>query len=166
MSDQGPNPLRILWNFLGTIGGVISLASLAEDWFSKALKWKGFIAQVVQAYQSIVHPVAELLFGWLPCQWPLIVGDYLVLGLLYSASHVRGMEPPSRSYLSEWRARGWSITQYYLYELLFGISIAAVWPIAAFLHFVQYGNPTDPEDDTRASKRRIAFWLVSISTLR
>ena len=90
-SGKSSNPVGTLWNVLGTIGGIISLSTFAEDLFEKALHWKGFIANVIDAYRSIVNPVADFLFGWLPFALPFLVTNYLILGMLISASVGRGI---------------------------------------------------------------------------
>ncbi len=89
MEKGNGNPLRAAWNFLGTIGGIISLSSLAEDWVVKGGKWRGFIADLVEAYRSLVNPVFETLFDWLPWNWSIAVGDYLVVGVLLSSSYAK-----------------------------------------------------------------------------
>lgn len=78
------NPLTTLWNWLGTVGGVISLSSMAEEWASGFFKWGGFINSVIEAYRSVIEPI----FSFFPIsQW---LGDYLVIGLLFSVSLLKG----------------------------------------------------------------------------
>lgn len=80
------NPLKWLWNLFGTIGGVISLSSMVQTWFDALLKWKGFIASIIESYRSIVEPAMDFLFGWLPFVVPYWMGDYLIVGTIISLS--------------------------------------------------------------------------------
>ena len=89
------NPLRILWNTIGTVGGIISLSSMVDSWLDDLLKWKGFISSIIQSYRSITMPISDFLFGWLPWSMPLWITDYLILGILYAASHIRGLDMSS-----------------------------------------------------------------------
>ncbi len=83
------NPLRTLWNTLGTIGGVISLSSMVQTWSDDLFKWKGFVASIIESYRSILEPVQDFIFGWLPWNIPYWVGDYLVFGILVLSSATR-----------------------------------------------------------------------------
>lgn len=88
MTNKKPqfNPLHRLWNIIGTIGGIISLSSMVQDWFSNIILWKGFIASITNSYRSILEPVMDFVFSWLPFHVPYFWGDYFVFGSIYAAA--------------------------------------------------------------------------------
>lgn len=83
MKDK-KNPLSTLWNIIGTIGGVISLSSLAENWAGDLVKWKGFILSFIESYRLMTQTIMDAVFFWLPFHIPQTVSDYIVLGVMIS----------------------------------------------------------------------------------
>lgn len=87
------NPLASLWKWLSVPLGVIGLAGLGDS----LIKWKGFILELIQSYQSLVHPMWEFLFGWLPWGLPSWAADYLTLSVIVASSAAKGSEIPEVS---------------------------------------------------------------------
>lgn len=85
------SPFVKVWNYTGTVGGVVGLASMFERWFENSYSWKGFIRHAVEAYRTLVEPLFDVLFFWVPWQVPLFIYDYLFLGLMFLAAECKGI---------------------------------------------------------------------------
>lgn len=81
------NPLKTIWNIFSICAGVLSLSSISESF----IKWREFIIQVINCYRSIIHPIFEFLFSWIPITIPTYIYDYFVLGMMVSASYLRAL---------------------------------------------------------------------------
>lgn len=85
MSKKGKkkfkSPLLTVWNIIGTLGGIISLSSLAEDWAGNIIEWKGFLLDVFSHYEKITAPVSSFLVQILPIEVGPWAGDYLIFGI-------------------------------------------------------------------------------------
>jgi len=79
------NPLKSIWNWFSTISGIVGLASLLDN----LLVWKGFIGKFIGFYQSLIYPIFNFLFTWVPFSIPNYVYDYLVLGIIVAGSYIR-----------------------------------------------------------------------------
>ena len=87
--------LTTVWNLLGILGGLLSIASLAENLVSGLVKWKGWIESIVSSYRGLISPMFDLLFEWLPWTAPVWIGDYIVIGAILGASVLRGVSGAS-----------------------------------------------------------------------
>ena len=81
------SPLKILWNIFSVSTGILSLSSITENF----VKWKGYIDQIINSYRSVIHPIFEFLFSWIPLTIPPIIYDYLVLGMIVAISYLRAL---------------------------------------------------------------------------
>ena len=75
------NPLKSLWNMIMVGLSILGAASILDDIMGNLLHWKGLIASAMQAYHSVSAPISEFLFGWLPWSLPLLITNYLILGI-------------------------------------------------------------------------------------
>lgn len=150
------NPLRSLWNALGTIGGVVTMSSMAESWLSDLFRWQGFIRTIVDGYRSLVQPIFEFLFGWILSPVPFWIGDYIVLGVLCTTSfHKAFME----QFIDEPMTFDDRL-------LVGGLAFLGVflWPYIVFISLRPYlsRHPYDRMEDLRSLSRRTALWLAAI----
>ena len=99
MNKNETNPLILLWNTLGTIGGIISIASMLQKWNEDLVKWKGFILTIIETYQQIIRPIFEFLSAFLPFNIPPFFQDYLVFGCIIAVSEFRAMRKREKSKL-------------------------------------------------------------------
>lgn len=126
-SGRRSNPLKRLWDVLSMFGGIISLSSLAENWLADAIKWKGWIKQLLASYERIVYPIGEWLLGWLPWSVPTWIFDYFVLGIMFCTSAAKGMAVPcaGESPKTKWRDELKDIPIFILWHFL----QLMLWPI-------------------------------------
>ena len=81
--DSKPsNPLAVVWRVISNVSGVLALSSLLERAFDDLLRWKGFIATVVDVYRNVVDSIV----GSLPFSVPLWLADYIVIGILVNTA--------------------------------------------------------------------------------
>lgn len=148
------NPLKNLWSIINSIGGVIGLSSLAENWLTDLVKWKSWIATVIDTYQRVVYPLCEWLFEWLPWAIPTWGIDYLVLGAMFITSMWKGLAPPvEASFSTIFSETRWFEIPIFI---IFFVVQTLIWPFL-FLIILRnyYAN--------RASDTRDALlWFVAI----
>ncbi|MBO6506835.1 MAG: hypothetical protein JJ977_18705 [Kordiimonadaceae bacterium] len=149
--ESSKNPLRNLWNGIGTFGGIISFSSLVENWFKEIVKWHGFILEIIEAYRTITAPIWKIIFGWLP--WDILwVGDYLLLGIIIYASFLRGIR------FTEELKSGAKLNLGML-----GISIPVIlllWP--GYLVFLAGSSIYYNHASTKQESKRILLWFASV----
>jgi len=117
------NPLKFLWTTLGNIGGILALSSLVETWLSDIFKWKGFLANVLEAHRNLTQPVFNLLFGWFPFAVPLWVNDYIIFGsMLFIVIRLHSASPPPGQRL----IMGMLLIPFWLY-------VVFLWPVLLVL---------------------------------
>ena len=159
MPNKNTNPLRALWNTLGTIGGIISLSSMIQNWADDLFKWKGFIRSLMTGYEAIIRPFFSFIFGWLPIDVPFWLHDYLVFGTIVAIAEYRVFKiyvNYSREPGLEWsfRRRLWKHTDSPLrnlvnmivialsiYPLLRSLSVLLFWPLTInfYLYLTYFG---------------------------
>lgn len=153
-NDKDNNPLKILWNLVSSIGGIVGLSSLAENWISDLMKWKGWIESVINSYQSIVYPVFEWLLAWLPWGVPSWAIDYIVLGIIFVTSMSKGITPDNNeSFKTKFSGIKFSDAPL---MIIFYLSLTIFWPIMFFLTLRNY--VFEKADDFRDT----LLWFASI----
>lgn len=83
------NPLIVLLNVLGFVGGILTLSSLVQDWWKDLLRWKGFLAVIIDTYRSIVYPIYHTVFSWVSLSPPPWFYDYVTFGLIVNVAFFR-----------------------------------------------------------------------------
>ncbi len=143
------NPLNRIWNIFCQVSGVISLASL----LSNIIAWKGFIADIVYNYRSLIDPVFGLLFGWLPFHVPRFFHDYFVIASIFTIGWMKSIESndphfwgdPQKMPLFPDRLINLTVGRVlFLIKniILFPINFIIVWPIGILFHRVQSSQET------------------------
>ena len=130
---QEDNPLKKLWNILGTIGGIIGLSSMVERWVDDLLKWKGIIDKLIISYRELTTPFFDIILGWVPFSVPLWFHDYLFLGLILFTSEYRSNES-NRYETCEVKISNKMAT------FALGIGKLVLWPFDLFSKFRSYKN--------------------------
>ncbi|MEQ8319353.1 MAG: hypothetical protein RH946_03750 [Rhodospirillales bacterium] len=85
---KGANPLFVVWAGLSTLLGVLALMN-SVDYFAPEF-WQQRFRDLLFGYQTLIYPVWEFLFFWLPFQVPEVIYDYLTIGCLLECSAIRG----------------------------------------------------------------------------
>lgn len=117
------NPLVRLWDLIRSFGAIIGLSSMVQNWFDDLFAWKGFIASIIESYRSIIEPIMDFLFGWLPWTIPMWVGDYLSIGLIWSFGFILALV----------RLSGVSRREAVHDVLLFPVMFTPFWPLVVLM---------------------------------
>lgn len=154
MDKKSPNPLKTLWDIISLIGGIIGLSSLVQNWLAGVIKWKSWIATLMESYQRFVYPLGDWLLSWSPWTMPTWLIDYAVLGLMFISSVFKGFSPyqieHSRTIQSQLR---WRDIPSMLVSIFYGVLI---WPVIFFMIARNYIY--EKEDDFRD----VLLWFGAI----
>jgi hypothetical protein len=145
MGEEAPktrNPLLLLLDLLKAVSGVLGLASLVDNWFNDALKWKQFAQALIDFYRSVVDPVFGFLLGWLPLEIPRYVHDLLVIALLIGASFASGLRLVE-SFSDELRHNRARVVLVPLFAVASSLLIGVTFPIFLAMHLLRK-NPPPP----------------------
>jgi len=149
--DNKPsNPIEKLWNWFGTVGGIIALSSMAETWASDIVGWKGFIGVLIHSYQTAVHPIFKFLLGWLPFDVPTFLIDYLVIGLIVLSSIYKARTIELRGAIADWATPEYSQRKGILFSVLFVANIITIviWPVVVYMAVaVVFGGANENSDE-------------------
>ena len=174
MGKKKPNPLRWIWNTLGTIGGVLSISNMAQTWKGDLFAWKGFIADILLSYREVIEPISLFLFGWLPWDIWVWLGDYIIVGIIVSSAFSRSLSGYSINL--NMKSRSIQVSEKdtsLLEEVLDAIPLIPLWPVAIVgLLFTQLAlirvarlQPHQKWDERRGAVdkktgRRVKFGLI------
>jgi hypothetical protein len=142
-----PNPLLTLWNVLGTVGGIISLSSMVQNWFDDLIRWKGFLFDIVASYRAVVEPAIDFLFGWLPFTVPYWLGDYFIFGVLTVTAMFRALGKDG----GPRRLEQWAFNRIFYF---------AFWPLMFVWWLMLFFSK-----NTHAGYYQTRFFLLWLSTL-
>jgi hypothetical protein len=169
VEEPQANPFLRLWALLGTIGGVIGLSSMVQDWANDLVQWRGFIAEIVGSYRSLVRLGLDVLLGWTPFVVPYWVGDYFVVGGILSSGFVASMLPTYRGLAKRglYDTEGGKIygMSPVSYIYIVGMLMSLVWPLFMVLLLLPElsGEKVNPDNnDLFAWINRWRWWLATV----
>lgn len=84
--------LKNAWMVFGTVGGVISIASLFDD----LVAWIDFIQRMIVAYRGLIDPFWSFSLQWVPFHLPRWVHDYLTVSGLTGVSILWSLHATAR----------------------------------------------------------------------
>lgn len=84
--------LKNAWMIFGTVGGVISIASLFDD----LVAWVDFVQRMIIAYRSLIDPFWRYVLQWVPFHLPRWVHDYLTISGLTGVSILWSLHATAR----------------------------------------------------------------------
>jgi len=106
--------IRRFWNGIGTVGGVLSLSNIVEQWLGDFFRWKSLIGSTIDTYQSIIESILSLFFGWTSIQIPVWIVDWLIFGIIINTSFALSINPTVSISMKD--------------RLMFGVLTITLWP--------------------------------------
>lgn len=79
------NKIAVIWNYLTLPLAILGLSGLSDN----LVTWYGFLNTIIDNWHSIIFPIWNFLFAWIPIQIPIMVYDYLTLGIILGSIQVK-----------------------------------------------------------------------------
>jgi hypothetical protein len=136
------NPLRTTWDIFSIVVTVISLSSFADSY----VLWADFIVKIIASYQSLIYPIWNFLFSWLPFEIPDWLKDYLTIGIICSLSWYKGA-----------LVEGDFFTD--LGSRLASVAFSPIWPIMIIGHIAYITDNKEEEKQERYEAIKTLRWL-------
>lgn len=89
MNKSRKNPFIVVWNILSVPMSVLGLLGLSDS----LLSFHEDLQNIITSYKAVIHPVFELVFCWTWFDVPTLVYDYLFVGILFSSSSFKAVQP-------------------------------------------------------------------------
>jgi len=142
-----PNPFKKLWNFVTTIGGILGLASLGDDFIA----WKNVIPDMIEAYKVIIY----FPFRFFEIGLSDTVVDYLFLGSICGGAFIKAIDFGEKNVLLNTYGNGKSVRIFYfILYLLF-------WPLAILISLKQV-LIGEPDVSEKLIKLNFIRWLGTL----